>query len=201
MDRILDFYPYDGSGAELNEFYNKSLDIEKYIFNDLYPRTHGYINIANAEDGGWGTADTAPAAANFYYGAPDNQEYITFKGGPGTASGDTYAALSPNPMSSKFQYSNIYDTDIYQTEGLPSDYGKGTRESNLKSNFDTGVTLEFWLTTGSANTLNISTQTQKQVIADIWNNNASTAHDYGRLTLGLGTGSGGVLGMRFNNGC
>ena len=33
VDRILDFYPYDGSDAELNEFYNKSLDIEKYIFN------------------------------------------------------------------------------------------------------------------------------------------------------------------------
>ena len=31
IERILDFYPYDGSGAEINEFYNKSLDIEKYI--------------------------------------------------------------------------------------------------------------------------------------------------------------------------
>ena len=32
IDRIIDFYPYDGSDAEYNEFYNKSLDIEKFIF-------------------------------------------------------------------------------------------------------------------------------------------------------------------------
>ena len=35
MDRIVSYYPYDGSDAELNEFYNKSLDIEKFIFNNL----------------------------------------------------------------------------------------------------------------------------------------------------------------------
>ena len=33
LQRIMDFYPYDGSAAEINNFYNKSLDIEKYIFN------------------------------------------------------------------------------------------------------------------------------------------------------------------------
>ena len=30
IKNIYNFYPYDGSDAELNEFYNKSLDIEKY---------------------------------------------------------------------------------------------------------------------------------------------------------------------------
>ena len=35
IERILDYYPYDGSDAEVNEFYNKSLDIEKYIFNHI----------------------------------------------------------------------------------------------------------------------------------------------------------------------
>ena len=39
----------------------------------------------------------------------------------------------------------IYDENIYQTDGLPSDYGKGTRTSNLRANFDDGVTFEFWL--------------------------------------------------------
>ena len=176
VDRILDFYPYDGSDAELNEFYNKSLDIEKYIFNDLYPRTHGYVKLSAD---GWGNLDGSIIRG---YGKPDSLEYITFKGGPGTASGDTYAALSPNPMSSKFQYSNIYDTDIYQTEGLPSDYGQGTRESNLKCDFDKGVTIEFWLTTGSFIPL---AKTEKQVIVDIWNNELTSSTDYGRITLAL----------------
>jgi len=184
IERILDFYPYDGSDAEINEFHNKSLDIENYIFNNLYPRTTGYVNISAD---GWGTQ----ASETSGYGLPNTLEYIEFKGGPGTASGDTYAALSPNPMSSKFQYSNIYDTDIYQTEGLPSDYGQGTRESNLKSDFDTGVTIEFWLTTGSANTTYSDGLSDKQVIVDIWNNKASAvgtataAADYGRITLEL----------------
>ena len=46
INRVIDFYPYDGSNAELTEFYNKSLDIEKYIFNYRYPRTNGYINVS-----------------------------------------------------------------------------------------------------------------------------------------------------------
>ena len=29
FSRILDYYPYDGSDAEINKFYNDSLDIEK----------------------------------------------------------------------------------------------------------------------------------------------------------------------------
>jgi hypothetical protein len=48
IDRIIDFYPYDGSDAEYNQFYNKSLDIEKFIFNNLYPRTNGYVNFADS---------------------------------------------------------------------------------------------------------------------------------------------------------
>ena len=37
ISRILNYYPYDGSNAERTEFYNKSLDIEKYIFNHSTP--------------------------------------------------------------------------------------------------------------------------------------------------------------------
>ena len=32
MDRIVRYYPYDGSEAELNEFHNESSYIDKYIF-------------------------------------------------------------------------------------------------------------------------------------------------------------------------
>ena len=42
IERVHDYYPYDGSEAEITEFYNGLLDIEKFIFNNLYPRTTGY---------------------------------------------------------------------------------------------------------------------------------------------------------------
>ena len=31
VERIYDYYPYDGSDAEINKFFNGLLDIEKYI--------------------------------------------------------------------------------------------------------------------------------------------------------------------------
>ena len=183
MDRIADYYPYDGSDAEINEFHNKSLDIEKYILNKKYPRTNGYA-IVSAD--GWGSQSSISGG----YGVPATTEHISFFGGPGTASvNDRMAHMFPNPKNSKFQYSNIYDTDIYKTEGLPSNYGSGSRESNLMADFDRGVTLEFWLKTGS---LGGTADTQKQVIFDMWNSEASSSNDYGRITLELTGGKRGT---------
>ena len=119
IDRIIDFYPYDGSDAEYNEFFNKSLSIEKFIFNNLYPRTNGYVNFSSSS--------------------------ISLKGGPHTISSTTTKGLFKDPQSSQRETANIYDESIYTTEGLPSDYGQGTRESNLKCDFENGVTIEFWL--------------------------------------------------------
>ena len=119
IDRIIDFYPYDGSDAEYNEFFNKSLDIEKFIFNNLYPRTTGYVNFSTSS--------------------------ISLKGGPHTINSATTKGLFKDPQSSQRETANIYDEDLYATAGLPSDYGEGTRESNLKCDFTKGVTVEFWL--------------------------------------------------------
>ena len=93
IDRIIDFYPYDGSDAEYNEFYNKSLDIEKFIFNNLYPRTTGYVNFSTSS--------------------------ISLKGGPHTISSATTKGLFKDPKSSQRETANIYDEDIYTTAGLP----------------------------------------------------------------------------------
>ncbi len=42
LDRIADYYPYDGSDAEKNEFYNKLFAPEQYILDNLYPRYNGF---------------------------------------------------------------------------------------------------------------------------------------------------------------
>jgi hypothetical protein len=75
IDRILDFYPYDGSDAEYNNFYNKSLDIEKFIFNTTYPRTNGFVDFK-------GTS------------------HISLKGGPHTIAASSTKGLFKDPQSS-----------------------------------------------------------------------------------------------------
>jgi hypothetical protein len=180
--RILDFYPYDGSEAETNKFHNESLDIEKYILENKYPRTNGYITLAR---NGY-TVSTKTDG----YGVPVTNEFIDLKGGPGTGSANSLKLkdLLPNPYSSKNDNSNIYDETIYTTAGLPTDYGSGTRTSNLKADFDDGVTVEFWLKTGSMTDNSDRSGdplSNYQVVFDLWNNENSSSHDYGRLRIEL----------------
>jgi len=181
IERIYDYYPYDGSGAEINKFYNELLDVEKYIFNNQYPRTNGYA-LLSAD--GWGTLN---GSQDDGYGLPNSLEYITFYGGPNASSYTNLTNAFNNPENSKFQSSNLYDEDIYTTAGEPSDYGSGTRQSNLRSNFTNGVTIEFWLKKDAFNT----SLTEKEVVYDMWNNNTSGSADYGRMRVELtGAASG-----------
>ena len=160
IGRIVDYYPYDGSDFEQNDFYNRSLDVEKYIFNNLYPRVNGYANF-------------------------DSSSYIDFKGGPHGVTYQKAAQLFDNPADSKRHSANIYDKNIYQTAGLPSSYGTGSRESNLRTNFNSGITVEFWL-----KSRNLAAG-KSEVIFDMWNNNASGSHDMGRFTVEVHSASTG----------
>ncbi|MAH97889.1 MAG: hypothetical protein CMA12_00880, partial [Euryarchaeota archaeon] len=176
LSRISDFYPYDGSSAEKVKFYNGLLDGERYIYNNLYPKSTGYVILSV---NGWGTRSGTITADG--YGMPTTKEYITFKGGPLTSSGESLAAMGPNDKSDKIHFSNIYDENIYRTAGLPSNYGSGTRLSNLRSNFDDGVSVEFWIKKTSFD----NTKTQKEVVLDVWNNYSLSTGKYGRITLEL----------------
>jgi len=180
INRIIDFFPYDGSDAEINEFYNESLDIEKFIFDNLYPRTNGYA-LLSAD--GWGTRSGAKVSG---YGLPASQEYIEFKGGPHTVTSSTTAGLFGDPESSNRNFANVYDTDIYTDAGLPSDYGSGSRESNLKCDFDKGVSIEFWLKKDAFDT----DKTAKEVICDIWNGVEYGNSAYGRILLSINGSAG-----------
>jgi len=181
MEHIYDYYPYDGSSAQIKKFYNELLGVEKYIFDNRYPRTNGYA-LLSAD--GWGTLN---GSQDDGYGLPNSLEYITFYGGPNTSSYTNLSDAFDNPENSKFQSSNIYDTDIYTTAGEPSDYGSGTRQSNLRSNFTNGVTIEFWLKKDAFNT----SLTEKEVVYDMWNNNTSGSAGYGRMRVELtGAASG-----------
>ena len=181
IEHIYDYYPYDGSDAEINDFHNNLLDIEKFIFDNQYPRTNGHA-LLSAD--GWGSLN---GSIDNGYGTPSSLEYITFYGGPHTSSYTKLADAFPSDLNSKRESSNIYDTDIYTTDGLPSDYASGTRQSNLRSNFNSGVTIEFWLKKAAFD----NSKTEKEVVFDLWNNGASGSSDYGRLRVELtGAASG-----------
>ena len=80
LTRISDYYPYDGSKYEKNKFLNESLDIEKYIFDRLYPTSTGYAIFAR--DG-----YTVSSITSDGYGVPTSNEYIDFKGLPSIVTG------------------------------------------------------------------------------------------------------------------
>tara|TARA_R110000851_G_scaffold124602_2_gene255023 strand:+ start:4396 stop:12870 length:8475 start_codon:yes stop_codon:yes gene_type:complete len=90
------------------------------------------------------------------YGLSDALEYIGVKGGPGIGGGV------------QNQSSNVWDPN-------------NNRESNLEIDLTEGVTVEFWLNKEAFNNSN----TEKEVIVDIWNNEQSSSADYGRLRLEL----------------
>ena len=161
ITRIYENYPYDGSSKEKQEYLNESTYIDLWMLENKYPRTNGYI-ILSALDGTFTDADLG-------WQNPTVKEYISFVGGPHTAS----QGMIGKPLSSTFDDSNKYDEDIYDDVGFT---GTGTRESNLKTNFDNGVTVEFWFTTEQ-------TQSRKHTILDLWNSTTGSASSYGRLNI------------------
>jgi len=127
IEYIRSTYPYDGSLAERQEWYNESSYLDKYMFDNLYPRNNGHILISAT---GWG----AQAAASAGVGLPSSVEYIRFVGGPNVnqdtkLEGDTEYS---------FDKSNVIDSTY-------------DRESNLE--FGASNTIEFYLKKSGATAL------------------------------------------------
>jgi len=118
-------YPYDGSLRERTEFFNDSTYLDLYIYDNVYPRTTGYATIS---PNGWGSVDSSVTSGTITIGLPDIVEYIQIVGGPHTAS----SGMVGKDLSNTFENSNFYDPDK-------------NRESNLKFDFNQGVTIETWI--------------------------------------------------------
>jgi len=140
IDRIWKTYPYDGSLRERLQWENESTEIDLYLYDNLYPRSTGYILMSPA---GWGTQ----ASTTNGYGLPSDLEYIYLKGGP-----------HPNPDGMSPTYLQFTGSNYYETGS--------NRGSNLKYDLSgDGVTLEFWLKKDAFD----NTKTEKEVIFDLWN--------------------------------
>ena len=154
---VSSLYPYDGSLAEKLQWKNSGSYLDIYIFDKEYPRTNGYINLSYDT---WGTPAYTPTLAAYDgYGIPNastDYEYISANGGPGLGGG---------PQA---QSANIYDP-------------ANNRESNLEFDLTEGVTVECWLKKSAFNISN----TEKEVLIDLWNNELSSSNSYGRFRLEL----------------
>ena len=47
FEYIASYYPYDGSGLEKTSFYNDINPLEKYMLDEVYPKSTGFIRIAH----------------------------------------------------------------------------------------------------------------------------------------------------------
>ena len=74
FNHILQNYPYDGSKYEKEKFYNELNPLEKFILNERYPKSTGFVSIGT-------NYGTAVSHSSHYFNSPKT-EYIQIKGGP-----------------------------------------------------------------------------------------------------------------------
>ena len=84
VERIYTQYPYDGSEKEVTQFLLSSSYLDRYVLEERYPRTNGFIKFSHA---GWGTRTAV--AGEYGATATASYEYISFNGGPHTSLNST----------------------------------------------------------------------------------------------------------------
>ena len=157
ITRIHVQYPYDGSLKEKLQWRISSSFLDQHLFENDYPRTNGHALLSPT---GWGTLQATLGE----YGQSDVDGYIQVKGGPHEDPNNT--ALSK----------------IYPSEGGTANIldASENRESNLKCDLQNdGFTVEFWLQKDGFT----PADTSKEVLFDLWNGEASSSAEYGRLTI------------------
>ena len=165
IQRIYSEYPYDGSSKEKILFELSSSYLDKWVFDNRYPKTTGYVNFSYPS---WGALNGSITSDG--YGLPASVEFIYSRGGLHTAS----AGMAGKPLYKTFDSSVTYDS-------------AKDRTTTFRLNMSGGMTVEFWLKKDSFAT----NKTEKEVILDLWNGAASSSAGYGRFTLELsGTANG-----------
>tara|TARA_Y100000593_G_scaffold4019_1_gene7968 strand:- start:123432 stop:127130 length:3699 start_codon:yes stop_codon:yes gene_type:complete len=161
LSNIQEQYPYDGSRAEKIGWRLSASYLDKYMYDNLYPRTVGHAVL--------GSNYSIGSNSNGYY-ATSQKEYILVKGGP-----NNNEHLITDKLDNVFEDANVYDTTYKQ-------------ENNLKFGGNDGTTVEFWLKKDVFSTGN---ESSKQVLFDLWSNTAHGQADYGRFRIEIQPGVSG----------
>ena len=164
-------YPYDGSKKEKISWELSGTYLDRYIFENVYPRTTGYVHIGNSY-----SFDSQNSKG---YDSTSKDEWIYFKGN--NTNLPTNTVLNSN-LTKQYDKLNIYNTSSY---GL----------SNLQLEGSGGVSVEFWLNKQSFNSSN---ESRRQVVVDIWNSASWGTAGYGRFRVEISGTDGNVLNPNFN---
>jgi len=122
--RIYEDYPYDGSKSEQIEFEEKASALERWVFENKYPKTTGHVQLGT-------TLDITGALSPSNFSTTSTPEYIKVWGGLHTDS-------SATTLSDHFESSARYDADK-------------NRNQNWNCDLDEGITIEFWFKKDSYN--------------------------------------------------
>ncbi len=165
-------YPYDGSKKEKIEWHNSSSYFDNYVFDNLYPRTNGYLNFFGMN---------TPQVFSLTVGAEiirkgTGGQYVYVKGGPNKAGvaddQDQTLAQKFNSKSSKTSYTetsaNIFDADK-------------KRASNFAMNGVDGNTIETWIKRSNPGG---GIATFSAPTFDLWNSDGTAATAIGSASYG-----------------
>ena len=140
--------------------------LNESTFIDLYvfeEKYPRYNGYVNLGYPNWGTRSGSLIDG---YGKSDTDTFIKTFGGPHRS--------DKTGLPKQHAHANKYDSSK-------------TRESNLKFKLQDGVSIEMWLKKPAFDT----TKTEKEVLFDLWNGEASGSAQYGRLRLELTGASSG----------
>ena len=183
FERIHQYYPYDGTLHEKIEFENSSSYLDKYVFDNLYPRTNGYMNFDSS--------------------AP---QYISILGGPHTAS----SGMAGKTLDSTFDLSMKYDEEKKRTsafefrgsDGITTEFWyKAVNNSNIKTIFHISGTLsdgEIYVEQNNANMLFYMKSGSASAISE--NFAAVTDTNWNHYAVTVASSSSGIIVKGFKNG-
>jgi len=156
IKNIYQRYPYDGSKKEKQEWRNKSTQIDLYVYDNIYPKTTGYINLQAVNLGiKTGVIDHRTSSVI---------QNVEVFGGP-NSSLNGYSSIKD-----AFDSSNIYDISK-------------NRESNLGIT-DKGNTVEFWFKDNvPSSSVSPSIFHSFYTLFDLWNGELSSSVNYTRLAI------------------
>ena len=100
ISRIYDNYPYDGSKSEIIDFHQSSSYLDRWMYDEKYPKTTGYIELGTT-----GYQGAKPADG---YGTTTTNEFIRVWGGIHTAS----SGMIGKPLRKTFDKSGKYDISL-----------------------------------------------------------------------------------------
>jgi hypothetical protein len=139
-EHIQNNYPYDGSEKEITEWKNGLTFLEKYVFENVYPKATGFITL-NTNTVFDDYVEIVVDGETAYYASSSSPQYVKIKSGPNSGV-DIYR-----------------DGNIYK----PND----NRTTNFNITPDIGNTVEFWFKLNSG--LTSQQLSCSFAIFDLWN--------------------------------